>query len=80
MRVMKQETQLAVVQYKNRFTELLREVENGRRHLITRHGRPIARVAPVAGERSISETIASIRSNRVGGRRDLKALVRKGRR
>ena len=80
IRVMKQETQLSVAQYKNRFTELLRQVEKGRRHLITRHGRPIARVAPAAGQRSISDTIASIQANRVGGRRNLKALIREGRR
>ena len=43
---MKHETRLSVAEYKDHFTQLLREVEKGRRHRITRHGRPIARVAP----------------------------------
>ena len=76
---MKQETQLSVAEYKDHFTKLLREVEKGRRHLITRHGRPIARVTPLAGGHAVLESIASIRANRVGGRRPLKALIRKGR-
>ena len=77
---MKHETRLSVAEYKDHFTQLLREVEKGRRHLITRHGRPIARVAPLAGGRGLRETITSIRANRVGGRRHLKGLIRKGRR
>ncbi len=77
---MKQVTQFSVAEYKDHFTELLRQVEKGRRHLITRHGRPIARVAPVTGRDGVSETITRIRANRVGGRRDLKALIHQGRR
>ena len=76
---MRQETQLSVAEYKDHFTQLLREVEKGRRHLITRHGRPIARVTPTARGRGVQETITSIRANRVGGRRPLKALIQKGR-
>ncbi len=75
----KQEVRLSVAEYKNRFTELLRQVETGQTHLITRHGRPIVRVTPAARERSVAEAINSIRANRVRGRRNLKALVRKGR-
>ncbi len=77
---MKHEAQWSVAEYKNRFTQLLRQVENGGRHVITRHGRPIARVAPATPGRSITNTLASVRNNRVPGRRDLKALIRKGRR
>ena len=76
---MKQKARLSVAEYKDRFTELLREVEDGRQHLITRHGKPIARVVPAAAARAISETITSIRANRIRGRRNLKALIRKGR-
>lgn len=77
---MEQEAQLSVAQYKDHFTQLLREVEKGRRHRITRHGRPIARVAPAERGRGVVETITRIRANRVRGRRALKALIRKGRR
>jgi prevent-host-death family protein len=77
---MKPEVQLSVAEYKDHFTQLLREVEKGQRHLITRHGQPIARVTPPAAGRDIAETIASIRANRVQGRRDLKALMQRGRR
>jgi prevent-host-death family protein len=36
---------------KNRFTELIRMVEDGEQVVITRHGRPVAQLAPPPAER-----------------------------
>ena len=65
---------------RNQLPDLLAAAEDGRPTVITRHGRPIARVTPAAGGHGVLESITSIRANRVGGRRPLKALIRKGRR
>lgn len=35
---------------KNRFTELLRAAESGERVVITRHGKPVAQIAPLPRE------------------------------
>jgi prevent-host-death family protein len=35
---------------RNRFTELLRAVESGERVVITRHGKPVAQIAPLPRE------------------------------
>jgi prevent-host-death family protein len=36
-----------------RFSQLLRDVKTGQSYLVTSHGRPVARIAPV-GERSVA--------------------------
>jgi prevent-host-death family protein len=36
---------------RNRFTELIRAVEDGEQVVITRHGRPVAQLAPPPAER-----------------------------
>lgn len=37
---------VSTAEAKNRFTELIRAVEAGERVVITRHGRPVAQIAP----------------------------------
>jgi prevent-host-death family protein len=32
------------------FSRLLREIQNGRTYIVTAHGRPVARIVPLAGE------------------------------
>ena len=51
---------------KARLTQLLNEVERGETIVITRHGRPIARLVPEAGRRQaeIDDAIASIKALR----------------
>ncbi len=34
-----------------KFSQLLREVREGRSYVVTSHGRPVARIAPVTAER-----------------------------
>ncbi|MGO9123608.1 MAG: type II toxin-antitoxin system Phd/YefM family antitoxin [Terriglobales bacterium] len=53
-----------------RFSQLLRDVKTGQSYLVTSHGRPVARIAPV-GERSLatssarSSLLKRLRSERV---------------
>jgi prevent-host-death family protein len=42
---------VSTAEAKNRFTELIRMVENGEQVVITRHGRPVAQLAPPPAER-----------------------------
>ena len=42
---------LGTLEAKTRFSELLDQVERGGRFLITRHGRPIAELAPLSSGR-----------------------------
>ena len=42
---------IGIAEAKNRFTELLRIVEGGEPVVITRHGRPVAQIAPPPVER-----------------------------
>lgn len=53
---------------KTRLPQLLDEVERGETVVITRHGRPIARLVPEAERRraEIDEAIESIKRSRVG--------------
>lgn len=54
---------------KTQLPRLLDEVENGETIVITRHGRPIAKLVPLATEaRPVGETIAAIRQARRGQR------------
>jgi antitoxin (DNA-binding transcriptional repressor) of toxin-antitoxin stability system len=46
---------------KNRLTQLIRAVENGEQVVITRHGRPVAQIAPPPAER---------RKAKLGGMKD----------
>jgi prevent-host-death family protein len=42
---------IGTAEAKNRFTELIRIVEDGEQVVITRHGRPVAQLAPPPAER-----------------------------
>ena len=42
---------VSIAEAKNRLSELIRAVEGGDRVVITRHGRPVARLAPPPAER-----------------------------
>jgi prevent-host-death family protein len=45
---------ISIAGAKNRLTELIRAVENGEKVVITRHGKPVAQLAPPpAGRRQI---------------------------
>ncbi|HEX4487872.1 MAG TPA: type II toxin-antitoxin system prevent-host-death family antitoxin [Terriglobales bacterium] len=42
------------------FSRLLRDVKQGQSYVVTSHGRPVARLAPVTGDRSASTAKASL--------------------
>jgi prevent-host-death family protein len=42
---------ISTAEARNRFTELIRIVEGGEQVVITRHGRPVAQLAPPLAER-----------------------------
>jgi prevent-host-death family protein len=52
---------VSIVEAKNRLPELIRAVENGERIVITRHGKPVAQLAPPPPGR---------RKARLGGMKD----------
>jgi prevent-host-death family protein len=52
---------ISIVEAKNRLTELIRAVEDGEKVIITRHGKPVAQLAPLPPER---------RRVRLGGMKD----------
>lgn len=77
--------QVGVYDAKTHLAKLLDEVEQGASVTITRHGRPVARLVPVAGsgKRSVAEVIADIRESRKGNRLDgltTRELIEEGRR
>ena len=45
-----------------KFSQLLREVKEGRSYVVTSHGRPVARIAPVTSQEARS-TAASVRTS-----------------
>ena len=42
---------VSIVEARNRLPELIREVEDGEKVVITRHGKPVAQIAPPPPER-----------------------------
>ena len=42
---------ISIVEAKNRFTELIRAVEDGQEVIITRHGKPVAQIGPAPSTR-----------------------------
>lgn len=42
---------VSIVEAKNRFTELIRAVEDGQEVVITRHGKPVAQIGPAPSTR-----------------------------
>jgi prevent-host-death family protein len=51
-----------------KFSQLLREVKDGQSYIVTSHGRPVARIAPVEGSAGVSarnSLLARLRAQRV---------------
>lgn len=46
------EKAISAAEANRKFSKLLREVREGRSYIVTSHGRPVARIAPVTEERS----------------------------
>ena len=68
---------------KTHLPRLLDQVERGDSVVITKHGRPIARLVPVASRPAVDTVIASLRNARAGVRLDglsVRDLVDEGRR
>lgn len=57
---------VSIAEAKNRLPELIRAVEEGEKVIITRHGKPVAQIAPAPPER---------RKIRLGGMRDRVKLL-----
>lgn len=69
---------------KNRLSELLEAAENGEEIMITKHGRPIAKLVPVAGfdrakAREAAEWLIRTRKERSLGGLKIKDLINEGR-
>jgi prevent-host-death family protein len=55
--------EVGVYEAKTHLPALLNDVERGETIVITRHGRPIARLSPIEpGRRNVEETIAAIKA------------------
>jgi prevent-host-death family protein len=71
---------------KTRFAELLTRVEGGERIVITRHGRPVAQLVPMAGARdlTVEEAIRGIlelrKETSLGPGLTIRELIEEGRR
>lgn len=69
---------------KNRLSELLEAVENGEEIMITKHGKPVARLVPVdkfdrAKAREAAEWLIRTRKERSLGGLKIKDLINEGR-
>lgn len=77
---------VGVFEAKNRLTALLDEVEGGGEVVITRRGKPIARLAPLesgfsrAKARAAANGLRAASKGQTLGRLTLKALIAEGRR
>lgn len=67
---------------KTRLPELLAEVEAGGSFIITRHGRPIARLLPIQPQTAVEGVADALLAARFGRRLDvpIRALIEEGRR
>ncbi|HSN57654.1 MAG TPA: type II toxin-antitoxin system prevent-host-death family antitoxin [Candidatus Sulfomarinibacteraceae bacterium] len=76
--------QIGAFEAKNRLSELLRAAEAGRSVVITRRGRPVARLVPAVDDPSadiaeLQAAFAEVRSG-IKGEVDVRELVEDGRR
>jgi len=77
---------VSIVEAKNRLTALLDEVENGGEVIITRRGKPIARLAPLesgfnrARARAAADGLRAASKGQTLGGLSLKELISEGRR
>jgi len=56
-----------------RFSELLRTVKNGRSVVVTNHGKPVAKVVPIADERRFAQGARTALFARLRSQRTVKA-------
>lgn len=66
-------------EYRDTFTERIGEVESGQTHVLTKHGKPCARIVPIAGARDVAAAIQSIRASRVKASAPVRELIQEGR-
>ena len=84
MRVSDDTIEVGAFEAKNRLSELLRAAEAGRSIVITRRGRPVARLVPAADD--LSEDLVELKAafqalrNEIDGTVDVRELVEEGRR
>ena len=75
--------QVGIYEAKSKLSQLVDDAARGEAVVITRHGRPVARLVPVDVPRpAIAETIEAIRDFRKGRRLDgvsIKELINEGR-
>jgi prevent-host-death family protein len=74
---------VGVYEAKTNFTELIREVQSGETVTVTKHGHPIARIAPISEVQPVEDAIAQLKTLRESMRLDglsVQALREEGRR
>ena len=57
------ETTFSLRTYRDTFTDRICEVESGQTHILTKHGRPCAKIVPIQGKRDVASAIAAIRGS-----------------
>ena len=67
------EKAISAAEANRRFSELLRTVKRGRSVVVTSHGRPVARIVPVAEEERTAERARSALFARLRTQRAVKA-------
>lgn len=55
-----------------KFSQVLREVKEGRSYVVTSHGRPVARIAPFKGDQATSVSARASLLSRLRGERVVK--------
>jgi prevent-host-death family protein len=74
---------VGVYEAKTNFTELIREIQSGETVTVTKHGHPIARIAPIFEVHPVEDAIAQLKTLRESMRLDglsVQALREEGRR
>lgn len=75
--------EIGAFEAKTRLSELLRETEKGAEFIISKRGKPVARLLPYhTGSEDMSDRVAQFDAvrNEIAGPIDLKALIEEGRR
>jgi prevent-host-death family protein len=67
------EKAISAAEANRRFSELLRTVKRGRSVVVTSHGRPVARIVPVAEEERTAERARAVLFARLRTQRAVKA-------
>jgi prevent-host-death family protein len=72
--------EIGAYEAKTHLARLLDEVEAGASITITRNGRPVARLTPVADAMAAAERILALRSEVPKGKLSMRGLIEEGRR